>query len=55
LFLDIPWKVKPSENLVTEKDNELAISGDVKITKTGDAAATQAKQSQQTSFSPSKR
>ena len=37
-MLDIPWKLKPSENLVTEKDNELAISGDVKITKTGDAA-----------------
>ena len=27
-------KTKSSENLVTEKDNELAISGDVKITKT---------------------
>ena len=46
--------MKPSENLVTEKDNELAISGDVKITKTGDAAE-KPKQAQQTSFSPSKR
>ena len=54
MLLDIPWKVKPSENLVTEKDNELAISGDVKITKTGDAAE-KPKQAQQTSFSPSKR
>ena len=53
-LLDIPWKLKPSENLVTEKDNELAISGDVKITKTGDAAE-KPKQAQQTSFSPSKR
>ena len=37
-MLDIPWKVKPSENLVTEKDNELAISGDVKITQDDGAA-----------------